>query len=388
MYDYFLIRKTRYNRKMLRESDILNMLLRGEVSLPPLSINATQTHGSAGSAAASAEIRWAGRRFRFAVTCRASSSPKVVRDTVEAVKKAHVPGMLPLLIVPWLSPEQFHELESQQVSAIDLSGNGVLVVPGKLLVFRTGNPNAYPRSLPLRNVYRGDSSIVSRVFLLRQKYATVSEILSETRLRNGSVVLSTVSKVLKQLVEDLIVERDDTGVELLQPEKLLSQLSTQYRGPEIRGRLVGRCGISESDLKGRMNAAIESGTLDCVQTGASSAPRYAAMAREPIVSLYCKVPPLVAAGQLGVSVEPNATFPDIELLWADEQTLYFDRRRNAAGCYASPVQAWLELMAGDKRQRDTAEQLKALILDNLGGRREDSRHDRRSAQDEPARSSP
>jgi len=350
---------------MLRESDILNRLLRGEIALPPLTVRTTEPRRGSKSADVLAKIAWIGQVFRFVVACRAASSPKAVRDAIGQLEQAKRPGVFPLLIVPWLATDQLRELETQEVSAIDLSGNGVVVVPGKLLVFRTGQPNAFPNSEPLKNVYRGDSSIVSRVFLLRPEYPTVNEILAEIRRRNATVAISTVSKVLKQLAEDLVVERADGGIRLLQAERLMSQLASAYRPPQIRGQLVGRCGVTEGELGRRMKAAVERRSLDCVLTGATSTTRYAVMAREPIVSLYCSMPPQSAAKQLGIAVEPDARFPDIELVWTDDQTVYFDRRIEREGCYASPVQVWLELVAGDKRQRDVADQVKTLILESL-----------------------
>ena len=48
--------------------------------------------------------------------------------------------------------------------------------------------------------------------------------------------LSTVSKSLKTLEEDLIVERNDI-IRLLQPDKLLEKLSENYAPPNIKERV-------------------------------------------------------------------------------------------------------------------------------------------------------
>ena len=55
-------------------------------------------------------------------------------------------------------------------------------------------------------------------------------------------------------------------------------------------------------------------------------------------------------------------FPNIELLETDEDFVYFDTRDNRA---ASPVQTYLELIQGDKREQETAEQLRKAILPPL-----------------------
>ena len=58
------------------------------------------------------------------------------------------------------------KLEAEGVSGIDLCGNGVIVVPDQLLVLRTGFPNRFRWEGTIKNVYRKNSSIVARVFLL------------------------------------------------------------------------------------------------------------------------------------------------------------------------------------------------------------------------------
>ena len=50
---------------------------------------------------------------------------------------------------------------------------------------------------------------------------------------------------------------------------------------------------------------------------------------------------------------------------ADEEPLYFDARQDRESWWASPVQSYLDLMAGDKRDREIAQQVKAAILGGL-----------------------
>src|SRR6185295_8823256 len=122
---------------------------------------------------------------------------------------------------------------------LDLCGNGVINLPGEWFVFRTGEKNRFPSSLPIKNIYCGASSIVARVFLLRPNYQSVNEVREEILKREGKVSLSTVSKVLKALQEDLIISRNDE-IRVLQPERLLEQLQNAYRRPRTKPRLQGK----------------------------------------------------------------------------------------------------------------------------------------------------
>jgi hypothetical protein len=49
----------------------------------------------------------------------------------------------------------------------------------------------------------------------------------------------------------------------------------------------------------------------------------------------------------------------------EDETVYFDARKEGNFWWASPVQVYLELMAGDKRDRETAEQVKSFLLKHL-----------------------
>src|SRR5258708_23864018 len=101
----------------------------------------------------------------------------------------------PMVVAPYLSKPQLQELADKKISAIDLSGNVLLIVPGELFVERIGNPKRFPSNSPIKNVYRGTSSIVGRVMLSRSEDASVREVYEETKRRGGQITLATVSKV-------------------------------------------------------------------------------------------------------------------------------------------------------------------------------------------------
>jgi hypothetical protein len=82
------------------------------------------------------------------------------------------------------------------------------------------------------------------------------------------------------------------------------------------------------------------------------------MAREPVARFYCtQIAPLLNV--LGPNLTETTRFPDIELLETTDPTAYFDVRDELT---ASPIQCFLELQAGDKRDRETAAQVRRLIL--------------------------
>ena len=110
-----------------------------------------------------------------------------------------------------------------------------------------------------------------------------------------------------------------------------------------------------------MNESIEMG-LPLVATGRSSVGRYAIMQRGNLISIYC--PRLDMLVEKLPGSRPDR-FPNLELLETQDETVYFDNRQEENFQWASPVQVYLELMAGDKRDRETAEQVKSHLMKHL-----------------------
>lgn len=359
-------------RKILTEREVIEQLQRDRVSLPPLSVRFLESQPEIGGNRrldAFVEVSWRESKARFAVECKSTSTPKAFQDGINLLKSTVLPnGYWPMLISPFLSELQLQELEREGISGIDLCGNGVVVVPGMFAVFRNGGKNRFSSSAPIKNIYRKNSSMVGRVFLLRSSYDTVQEICAEINRRNMLVncwamrpmSLSTVSKVLKTLEEDLVVERKD-AIRLLQTDKLLEKLSENYVPPKIRERV--RLKVPEESGLIRQLLLKESRELGLplVAAGTSSVAQYAVMQRGELFSVYCPRLEMLLERLSGSQAD---RFPNLEIVETEDETVYFDARQERNFWWASPVQVYLELMAGDKRDRETAEQVKSFLLMN------------------------
>lgn len=55
-------------------------------------------------------------------------------------------------------------------------------------------------------------------------------------------------------------------------------------------------------------------------------------------------------------------FADVELLETEDELVFFDRRRLGGFIWTSPLQTYLELASGGKRERETAEQMREDLL--------------------------
>ena len=198
-------------------------------------------------------MQWEQQKYRFAAETKALSTPKSLDSAALQIRRASQwLGLHPLLVTTYLSEDTLQWLEKEGISGLDLCGNGVVVVPGKLFVWRSGVANKYPRGTAIQNVYRGNSSLVARAFLLKPRYDSAQELLAEVRGHGGEVTLATVSKVCSALSEDLLIERRKiertTRLKLLQPDRLLEALAANFQPPAVERRFVGKCSLKAKRL--------------------------------------------------------------------------------------------------------------------------------------------
>jgi len=372
-FGIFLFRKMVKIRKLTTQREIIEQLRRGKISLPPLSFRFLEVQPKADGNRrldAFVEASWRDSTARFAVECKSISTPKAFQDGLNLMKSLSLPkGYRPMIIMPFLSEQQLQGLEREGISGIDLCGNGVVIVPGKFAVFRSGEKNLFSSSAPIKNIYRKNSSMVGRVFLARSVYDTVQEICSEINQRNRLVQgwdkrpmsLSTVSKSLKNLEEDLIVERKGI-IRLLQPDKLLEKLSANYVPPKIKERVRLKVSSESATIEELLLKQSQALNLPLVAAGTSSVAQFAVMQRGDLLSVYC---PRLEMLLERLSGSQSDRFPNLELIETEDETVYFDARQEGKFWWASPVQVYLELMVGDKRDRETAEQVKSFLLRDL-----------------------
>ncbi len=354
---------------MDRVPNILDRMRNGELSLPPAELRVLDVEPAAEARAyadAVIEARWGGQCVRFLAEVKQLATPKSLRQAIATARGvASPPATYPMVIVPYLSPAKLAELEAAKVSGVDLCGNGVLVVPGQMLIFRSGRPNGYPQSVKLKNVYRGKNSLVPRAFLIQSEFSQVKGIVELLKQRRGDVGFSTVSKVLKRLDEELVVSRTGGTIRLLQADVLLEKLAANYEPPKIVGLYRGRCDLPSNEIIQRLTFAAPGQKDMVIMTGAASVEKYAAMAREPVVSVYTALSPRELLAGSNTDVKETELFANLEIVQTTDARVFFDPRVEEGLSFASPVQTYLELANGDKRQKDAAEQVKRGILDSL-----------------------
>ena len=345
--------------KKLSEYEMLERLEPGREILPPLVVKSVVREPGAGADARDdLAFKGGGTAYPFVVEVKRQNTPMAIQDAMRQVRTYAKQMGLPLLMVPYLSPERLEELEKEQISGVDLCGNGIVMVPDRMTVMRTGFSNQYPESRPLSNPYRGRSAMVARMLLNRPQWKTLKDLLEAVQQAGAKLSLPQASKAVQALREDVMVSKGDGAIVLRDPLRLLDKLGTEWRNPRFRGLKYLRL---PNGLKFAQVLSSNS-LLQWAMTGESSVKRYAVFAQGGPRRIAVSSLPLALA-LLGGKEEPVPNFADIELIETDEAGYFFENEMDTSGMrWASPLQTWLELQAGDARQQDAARDLRDRIL--------------------------
>ena len=374
----------------MEEWDIKEYLMATENLLPPLqldTVDVTLSKPEKADAFLSLKLRsnLPTDFFYFLVEIKSQNTPRIIHQAITQVqaytKERNDPEVFPMIVVPYLSEDRLAELEEAGVSGIDLCGNGIVTIPGRIFVYRTGNENRYPASRPVSNPYQGKSGVVGRMFL-NYEYATVldddenrvretgrqtsalGEIREAILQRDVDISLAQVSKTISALVEERILGKQGRAIYVLDPDLLLERLANAWPRPTKRRTYLklpgGQSALSR--LKWEEGQTDWNRKFKWAITGESSVGRHFPFAQggplEVAVTSSRKAKDLLQAAEESV---PN--FADVALLESDEPGYYFDNDVDENGLrWANVLQTWIELQNGDARQKDAAREILRLNI--------------------------
>lgn len=264
---------------------------------------------------------------------------------------------IPTLIVPYLSPTIVERLKAKKYSGLDLNGN-YYIATDHLIAVRLDKKNQYKESVNIKDIYSRNSSVVG-VFLLRENftYQRVTDIYDGIKKLGGKITLSTVSKVLTALAEQLIISREKGEIRLLQPMKLLSNLLTGYRSPVVAKILRVNLPKSRQEAKDILDEYLSN---NWIWSGESSVDFYASTTPTNQFTVYCR--------NIEISKDFIEKYVDEKfynytlcLIPESEEYLLFDSKENIA----SKIQTYIELSQLDKREKEIAKDIEKDILNEF-----------------------
>ncbi len=284
------------------------------------------------------------------------------RQLADYFVKAKKTNMVPLIIAPYIGAKQAKILEGKGISWIDLSGNMSVRVSNRVYIERTGKPNRFPDTSPIKKIFQGTSSLVSRALLLKPAgFSSLYEMVDFINNRNAKITLSTVSKVLKVLDEDLLINKGESLISVADPDKLLERLAQGYQNSTERKRrnsyrfvieniqqlspgLVGdckdylACGFYAAQIKGLA-------VTDKMTIFVKDIEQFRRKAEEKLVSIIA-----------------DEEFGNVIITETNDPGVWFNPKWRLIDSVVDDIELYLEMIADTPRGPKIAEQLKRRIL--------------------------
>jgi hypothetical protein len=280
-----------------------------------------------------------------------------------------------LIVVPYLNEDKLRWLEDQGLNGLDLCGNAVITVPERWWVRFTGRPNRFKIERSLNNPYSGKASLIGRTLIHQPRFRRLEDLAREISTRGGNVSLALVSRAIKELREDVIVDAHaGNKVYLLQPDKLLERLARAWENNTKKPRILWRGRVptaTKSFLPELFANATQSGTR-AIMTGLGSASHHSSISMEDTAYLYADAAePLLK----NLNAQSTERFVNLEIRQAPDDAVYFDAEdqteTNQGVRWASRVQTYLEMLNSDIRMHESAQPLRQRLIDEALQRREE-----------------
>lgn len=304
-------------------------------------------------------LQWGYRREAFAVEFKTSRAARDLLHAAEQIRAVAADlGRYPLLVTPYLNRSALALLREEGVSGLDLSGNGLVEIPGRWWFYQQGQKNRYPRKRS-REPYSGKSALVGRVLLAERTFATVTAVQNAVHALGGSISLGQVSKVLTAMEDDLVVRKTSDAIKLLQPKKLLEALAESYDRPEPLQTLKAKADLGPA-LYERLRTRADKAGARIV----GFEPQRYVIAPTSRTQLEVYVEPAIGRDlATAFGLEPARRFENVIVRVVDEPGVYFDPREADGFPWCPPLEVYLQLMQGGKREQEIAEDLRTHLLD-------------------------
>jgi hypothetical protein len=302
------------------------------------------------------EGTWEGRVLHFEGVVRARSTPQQLQVALDQVRLTSL-GLHPLVVVPHLSEAALQRLENEKISGVDLCGNGILIIPGELLVRRGGSPNRYPEGSPIRNPFAGRAAVVTRRLALQMRWNTLSDLHDTIERDVAPVSLALCSKVVSALVDENLLVKEKRHIRVRDRLGIMDGLAQEWA--KVHPRRVQS--VRMNTEPGRLLAQ-HMGSRPWAISGAASVTMYEAVAQSgPLQIIVEDIDQAMQAS--GATPEDVPAFASAILVEYDDPAALCGAHVDNAGVrWSGPLQVWLELQAGDARQRDMAKDLFRKIL--------------------------
>lgn len=288
---------------------------------------------------------------RWVVEFEANSRPGRVLHSVEQLRAFAGDDAIPLLVVPHMSDAGARVAEEAGVNWMDLSGNASIRAEN-LRVWVQGRPSAYRSRGRPSSPFAPKSARVARVLLLdASRWWRQKDVVEETGLDNG-----TVSRVVRRLEEELLLENRGREVRPRDPALLLDAWADDYRFDrhDVVATHVSGNGI---EVARAVAKGLDEADVHHAFTGLSAAWAIDRFARFRMNTVYVAGDPRDAADAIGARL--SARGANLQIVGPDDIGVFAGEQScDDLNCVSLP-QVYLDLLHLPERADEAARQLRA-----------------------------
>ena len=310
------------------------------------------------------QVRYAGALYVLVVEVKRDGAPRFVRSAVYQLESyvAHLRRstqanedrhFIPMLVCPYLSPQSRAICTEHGVAYLDLVGNARFAF-GTVYIERAVADRPRSEARALRSIFAPRASTILRVLLRDPDRAwRVADLANEANASFGHV-----SNVRKALLDREWLEIRGDGAVLTQPDALLKTWRRSYRRPAGRS-VTGYTQLHGSQLEDRLRGKLnpKPDRPRAIYALDSAAHWLAPFSRSGTQSFY--------ADKLGaellkqrLKLRSAARGANVVLCIPADESLFDDASEPGPRVFCtSPIATYLDLWAGNERQREAAEHL-------------------------------
>jgi hypothetical protein len=325
----------------------LNQVL-GEVPFLRISSTRKKPADLAAGIDISVNVTANGTPWRLLLEVKSSGEPRIARAAIQrilAVTRQREP-QYGLLGAPYVGPETQKICKEAGVGFIDLVGNCRLVFD-KVYIERRGFPKPKAERRPLRSLFSPKASRVLRVLFEEPRQPWQVQRLA----REARVSLGLAAKVKQRLLDLEYARQERTGIQLTNPEELLSAWAAALAS---RKRItVGVYAAGDPpQIEEALRVYCATNDIRYAFTQFSGAARVAPFTRYARGAAYAEADPRSLVAKLGwkiVDTGANFTLP-----WPFDEGVFYGARTIGQDRVVSDVQLYLDLMESKGRGQEAA----------------------------------
>lgn len=291
-------------------------------------------------------------RKTFVAEIKNSGQPRMTREAVNQLLRYRkvMPQTELLFVAPYISSESARICEEDGVNYMDLAGN-CLFKFDKVYIKNQGNPNPNSEKRELRSLYSPKATRILRMLLAHPQRGWKLQELSE----ESQVSLGQTSNVKKLLEDKEWLVKQEGGLQITFPEKLLEEWSSHYSYRQNSSHEYYSLRSAE-EFEKFVAATLKKKKIPYAFTGFSAAARMAPMVRYKRVMFF--VPEGCQDEALSLlELKEVADGANVSMLLPYDDGVFFDAREKDGLRIVSPIQTFLDLSSYRGRGEEAAQEI-------------------------------